>query len=223
MKTTPPDRKYVPALGFHWLTPYYDFVVGAVTQAGTFRNALIQQAQFDAGQQILDLACGTGTLAVLIKQCFPAVNVTAVDCDGTILSFAEQKANLAEVTIQFDHAFAEKLPYPDASFDRIVSSLFFHHLTWENKISTVSEIYRVLKPQGELHVADWGQASNLLMRTLFIPVQLVDGFKNTQDNVSGKLIGLFKQAGFAKVVQQQSFNTIFGTMALYSAVKKSNR
>lgn len=222
MKTIPPNRNYVPALGFHWLTPYYDFVVDAVTQTGTFRNALIQQAQFAAGQQILDLACGTGTLAILIKQRFPAVDVTAVDCDGTILSFAEQKANLAKVTIQFGHAFAEELPYPDASFDRIVTSLFFHHLTRENKISTVSEIYRVLKPQGELHVADWGQASNLLMRTLFIPVQLVDGLKNTQDNVSGKLVGLFKQAGFAKVVQQQSFNTVFGTMALYSAVKKSN-
>ena len=207
MKTIPPNRNYVPALGFHWLTPYYDFVVDAVTQTGTFRNALIQQAQFAAGQQILDLACGTGTLAILIKQRFPAVDVTAVDCDGTI---------------QFGHAFAEELPYPDASFDRIVTSLFFHHLTRENKISTVSEIYRVLKPQGELHVADWGQASNLLMRTLFIPVQLVDGLKNTQDNVSGKLVGLFKQAGFAKVVQQQSFNTVFGTMALYSAVKKSN-
>jgi ubiquinone/menaquinone biosynthesis C-methylase UbiE len=219
MKITPPDRKYVPALGFHWLTPYYDVVVGAVTQTRMINKQLIQQAQIDTGHHILDLACGTGTLAILVKQCFPAVNVTAVDCDETILLIAHRKANRADVRIQFDHAFAEKLPYPDASFDRIVSSLFFHHLTWDNKKSTASEVYRILKPQGELHVADWGQASNLLMRGLFIPVQLVDGFKNTQDNVSGKLVELFKQAGFAKVVQQQSFNTVFGTMTLYSAIK----
>lgn len=221
MKTTPTGHKYVPALRFHWLTPYYDFVVDAVTQAGIFRNRLIQQAQFDAEHQILDLACGTGTLAILIKQRFPAVNVTAVDCDGTILSLAERKANRAEVTIQFDRAFAENLPYSDASFDRVVSSLFFHHLTWDDKKRTVGEIYRILKPHGELHVADWGQANNLLMRGLFVPVQLLDGFKNTQDNVSGKLVELFEQAGFAKVVQQQSFNTVLGTMALYSAVKNS--
>lgn len=219
MKITPPDRKYVPALGFHWLTPYYDVIVGAVTQTGTIRKQFIQQAKIDTGHHILDLACGTGTLAILIKQCIPTVNVTAVDCDETILSIAERKANRVQVAVQFDQAFAEKLPYPDASFDRVVSSLFFHHLTWDNKKSTASEIYRVLKPQGELHVADWGQASNWLMRGLFIPVQLVDGFKNTQDNVSGKLVGLFEQAGFAKVEQQQSFNTIFGTMTLYSAVK----
>ena len=219
MKITPSDRKYVPALGFHWLTPYYDFVVGAVTQTGMISKQLIQQAQIDTGHHVLDLACGTGTLVILIKQCFPTVNVTGVDCDEKILSIAQRKANQADVTIQFDHAFAEKLPYPDASFDRIVSSLFFHHLTWDNKKSTANEVYRTLKPQGELHVADWGQASSLLMRGLFIPVQLIDGFNNTQDNVSGKLVELFKQAGFAKVVQQQSFNTVFGTMTLYSAVK----
>ena len=221
MKTSPPDHRFVPALGFHWLTPYYDFVVGTVTQAGAIRERLIQQAQFDAGQQMLDLACGTGTLAVQIKRRFSAVNVFAVDCDRTILSLAERKANRVEVTIQFDHAFAECLPYPDGSFDRVVSSLFFHHLTWDKKKQAASEIYRILKPHGELHVADWGRASNLLMRGLFFPVQLIDGFKNTQDNVSGKLVELFEQAGFANVAEQQSFNTIFGTMVLYSAVKNS--
>ena len=85
MKTSPPDHRFVPALGFHWLTPYYDFVVGAVTQAGAIREGLIQQAQFDAGQQMLDLACGTGTLAVQIKHRFPAVNVIAVDCDLSLI------------------------------------------------------------------------------------------------------------------------------------------
>ena len=221
MKTSPPDHRFVPALGFHWLTPYYDFVVGAVTQAGAIREGLIQQAQFDAGQQMLDLACGTGTLAVQIKHRFPAVNVIAVDCDRTILSLAERKANRVEVTIQFDHAFAECLPYPDGSFDRVVSNLFFHHLTWAKKKQAASEIYRILKPHGELHVADWGRASNLFMRGLFFPVQLIDGFKNTQDNVSGKLVELFEQTGFVNVAEQQSFNTIFGTMALYSTVKNS--
>ncbi|MBA2483951.1 MAG: methyltransferase domain-containing protein, partial [Nitrosomonas sp.] len=125
-------------------------------------------------------------------------------------------------TIQFDQAFSEELPYPNEYFDRVVSSLFFHHLTRDHKKRTGKEIFRILKPHGELHVADWGRASNLLMRGLFIPVQLLDGFKNTQDNVSGKLVGLFEQAGFAQVMERQAFNTIFGTMVLYSAVKKAN-
>ena len=57
------------------------------------------------------------------------------------------------------------------------------------------------------------------MRSLFLTIQVLDGFKNTQDNVSGKLVGLFEQAGFAEVRQGQNFNTIYGTMALYSATK----
>lgn len=219
MKASPPDHKYVPALRFHWLTPYYDFVVGAATQGRIFRAGLIQQARFEAEQQILDLACGTGTLAIQIKRNFPLANVIAVDCDRTILSLAESKAIRAEVPIQFDHAFSENLPYPDEYFDRVVSSLFFHHLTWDNKKRTAREIYRVLKLNGELHVADWGRPSNLLMRGLFFPVQLLDGFKNTQDNVSGKLVDMLEQTGFSKITERQSFNTIFGTMALYSAAK----
>jgi len=106
-----------------------------------------------------------------------------------------------------------------AYFDRVVSSLFFHHLTWENKQRTAQELFRILKPGAELHVADWGYPANALMRGLFLSIQLLDGFKNTQDNVSGKLIQLFQQAGFTEVAQWQTFNTIYGTIALYSALK----
>lgn len=217
----PPESKYVPALGFHWLTPYYDAVVGTTTRERSFKQALIKQARFGPGQRVLDLACGTGTLAAWIKQHQPQVEVTGVDGDPAILSIATRKAQKANVSIKFDHALSDSLPYPDAHFDRVVSSLFFHHLSWENKERTVRELFRVLKPGGEIHVADWGRATNALMRGLFIFIQLLDGFKTTQDNVSGKLIILFEQAGFVEVTQRRTFGTVFGTMALYSAVKPS--
>ena len=68
-------------------------------------------------------------------------------------------------------------------------------------------------------MADWGRPTNALMRGLFLFIQLLDGFENTQDNVLGKLISLFENAGFVEVLQRQTFNTIYGTMALYSAVR----
>ena len=215
----PTEPKYVPALGYHWLTPYYDAVVGTTTRERSFKHALIKQAGFEPGQQVLDLASGTGTLAIWIKQHQPQVHVTGVDGDPAILSLATRKAQKAKVSVQFDRALSYNLPYPAAHFDRVVSSLFFHHLSWENKQRTAQELFRVLKPGAELHVADWGHASNILMRGLFVFVQLLDGFKNTQDNVSGKLVTLFEQAGFVDVTQRQTFSTIYGTMALYSAVK----
>lgn len=211
--------KYVPALSFHWLTPYYDAVVGTTTRERSFKRALIEQAGFKAGQQVLDLASGTGTLAIWIKQSQPMTFVTGADGDPAILSIATRKAQKANVAVQFDNALSYSLPYPAAHFDRVLSSLFFHHLTWENKQRTARELFRVLKPGAELHVADWGYPSNALMRGLFLFIQLLDGFENTQANVEGKLIELFQEAGFSNVAQRQTFNTIFGTMALYSAVK----
>ena len=217
----PSQDKYVPALGFHWLTPYYDAVVGTTTRERSFKQALIKQARFEPGHRVLDLASGTGTLAIWIKQHQPQANVTGVDGDPAILSLASRKAQKAIVSVQFDHALSFSLPYPAAHFDRAVSSLFFHHLSWENKERTAQELFRVLKPGAELHVADWGRATNVMMRGLFLFIQLLDGFENTQDNVSGKLITLFEQAGFVEVKQRQTFGTVYGTMALYSAIKPS--
>ena len=212
-------ENYVPALRFHWLTPYYDAVVGATTREKIFKRALIQQANIVSGQRILDLACGTGTLAIWIKEAVGGAEVIGVDGDPAILQLATCKAERAALEIKFYTAMSFALPYPEESFDRVVSSLFFHHLSWHDKRRTVREVFRVLQPGGELHVADWGKASNIFMRVLFVFVQILDGFRSTQDNVSGKLIQLFEEEGFVNVAERETVNTVFGTMALYSAVK----
>ena len=214
-----PASKYLPALRFHWLTPYYDNIAGLATPERRFKQALITQAQLEQGHRVLDLASGTGTLAIWIKQHQPQAEVIGVDCDPAILALAVEKAKKANVSVLFDHAMSCCLPYPDEHFDRIVSSLFFHHLPWLEKEQTAKELYRVLKPGAELHVADWGRASNILMRGLFLFEQMFDGFDKTQDNVSGKLVTLFEQSGFIEVTQEQTFDTLFGTLALYRATK----
>ena len=214
-----PESKFVPALGFDWLNPYYDAVVGATTRERSFKQALIMQARFEPGQRVLDLASGTGTLAIWIKQHQPQADVTGVDGDPAILALAFRKAEIANVAVQFDCAMSWSLPYPAAHFDRAVSSLFFHHLSWKDKLRTAQELFRVLKPGAELHVADWGRPTNALMRGLFLFVQLLDGFENTQDNVLGKLITIFEQAGFVEVSERQKFGTVFGTLVLYRAIK----
>ena len=211
--------EYVPALRFHWLTPFYDAAVGSTTREHDVKQALIQQACIQAGQQVLDLGSGTGTLAIWVKQSQPLATVTGVDGDPAILSMAAGKARGSNVAVRFDHARSYNLPYPPAYFDRVVSSLLFHHLTSEHKQRTAQEVFRVLKPGAELHVADWGYPRNMLMRGLFLTIRLLDGFQNTHDNVSGKLIEIFEQAGFAEVAQRQTFSTVYGTMAFYRAVR----
>jgi len=213
------DSPYVPALGYRWLTPAYDLVVGVTTRERTFKTSLAEQADLQPGHRVLDLACGTGTLAILLKQRFPDVDVTGIDGDPEVLAIASRKAARSRVTLRLDQGLSHALPYPDAHFDRVVSSLFFHHLSWPDKQRTAAELYRVLKPGGELHVADWGQATGPVSRAAFVAIQLLDGFANTRDNVRGRLVELFSEAGFVEVGERRSFTTVFGNMALHRAVR----
>ena len=144
-----------------------------------------------------------------------------MDGDLKILSIAQRKAQVGGMDIQFDHGMSFDLPYPDASFDRVLSSLFFHHLIRHNKERTLREILRVLKPKGELHIADWGKAANPIMRVLFYSIQLLDGFETTEDNVQGLLPELIENSGFSGVSRRREIATIFGTLALYSAVSQA--
>ena len=217
-----PDPNYVPALGYHFLTPLYDAVVGATTRERSFKVALVRQACLEPGKRVLDLASGTGTLAIWIKRHQPLLDITGVDVDSAVLAIASRKARSANVDIRFDRPPSYDLPYPVAHFDRIVSSLFFHHLTWQDKMRTAQELLRVLKPGGELHVADWGRPTNIVMRGLFLVIQCLDGFATTRDNVAGRLVALFDQAGFKDVAEQRTFSTIYGTMALYRAVRPAS-
>jgi len=219
VSSDPNRNDYVPALGYRWLTPFYDIVVAATTRERTLKKALICQADIQPDQHVLDLACGTGTLSIWIKSAYPDAEVDAIDGDPEILLIAAEKAKRAKVAVEYRTAMSHDLPFPDAYFDRVVSSLFFHHLSLDHKIRTAREVSRILKPGGQLHVADWGKAENLLMRSLYYFIQLLDGYENTQDNVTGKLNDVFEQVGLTEVREGRTFSTMFGTMALYSAVR----
>lgn len=213
------DEHYIPALGHDWLTGFYDPVVRLTTRERSFKNALTEQAKVEANHRVLDLACGTGTLTILLKKASPKAEVIGVDGDATILRAAREKTDRLAVDIGFDKAMSYSLPYEDGSFDRVVSSLFFHHLTRENKTKTLHEVYRVLKAQGEFHIADWGLPANWLMRVSSHFIQLLDGFETTGDSFSGLLPKLTTAAGFESVEETGSFNTLFGTIRLHKALK----
>ncbi len=211
---------YVPALGFDWLTSIYDPVVLLTTRDALVKRNLIEHAGFDEGMKVLDLASGTGTLSIMIKRRIASVDVTGVDGDPKILEIAETKAREANVRVDFDNAMATNLPYPDSTFDRVVSTLFFHHLNNSAKSQALSEVFRVIKPGGRLVVGDWGKPTGFLMRLLFYPIQWLDGFETTRDNIEGKLPAMVQDAGFENVQTLESINTVFGTLALYSAEKR---
>jgi SAM-dependent methyltransferase len=211
------DRSYVPALRLRALTRFYDPIVGLTTRESLFKRRVLEQASPAPGDRILDLGCGTGTLAILIKQAEPGAEMLGLDADPEMLAQARAKAGAEGAEISFDEGFSDQLPYEDESIDAVVSTLFFHHLTPAVKRETASEIRRVLRPGGELHVADWGRPSNPLMRGLSLGIRLLDGFEPTRENLRGALPQIFEEAGLAAVGQPGQLQTVLGTMALYRA------
>lgn len=167
----------------------------------------------------MDLACGTATLTIAVKKKFPEAKIHGLDGDAKILNIACRKASVNGAEINFTESNSTALPYPNEHFDAIVSSLFFHHLTPENKRKTLLEVRRVLKTGGTLHIADWGKPSNLLMKFVSMPVQWLDG-ATTKDSYAGKLPEIMKEKGFSNIIETGGFNTVFGTLRLHRAEKK---
>jgi ubiquinone/menaquinone biosynthesis C-methylase UbiE len=209
-------ESYIPPLQYRWLTPAYDFLLRMVLRDEVFKRQLVVQAQIGPSQQVLDLGCGTGTLTVMVKQIHPGSDVTGLDADRAALAIAKRKAAKAGVEIGLDQGMSYKLPYPDASFDRALSSLFFHHLKRQDKQRTLEEVHRILKPGGELHVADFGKPHNRPMGLISL---VVKHFEETADNFAGLLPELFRRAGFQGVRARAPRMTPFGTLWLYRARK----
>jgi ubiquinone/menaquinone biosynthesis C-methylase UbiE len=208
---------YLHALRFTALTRFYDPVIRATTRESRFKSLLIEQAAPSPGQRILDLGCGTGTLALQVKQREPGADVVGLDADPEMLDRARAKARQAGVELELTEGYSTELPYEDESFDRVLSTLFFHHLDPEPKRRTAREIARVLGRGGELHVADWGRPADPAMRLAFQSIRLLDGFTSTAENYRGELPTIFEEAGFEQAEQTGGLRTILGSLALYRA------
>ena len=210
---------YLPAVRYERLTALYDPLVRWTTREQAFKAALVRQTGLQPGWRVLDLGCGTATLTLALQRAQPRAQLSGLDGDPAILHLARVKIRQAGLPIIFDEALSDDLPYPDAAFDVVVSSLFFHHLTPENKRRTLAEVWRVLRPGGTLHVADWGRPAHCLMGWASLGIQLLDGFATTSDSFAGHLPVLTQEAGFAGVTETQHFNTLFGTIRLLAAHK----
>lgn len=208
--------RYIPAFHFHWLTRWYDPVMRRLFPEEALKTALIAQARILPGQNVLDVGCGTGTLTLLIKQTQPDASVYGLDMDSQVLDIARRKIKQAGKTIVLQQGTATHLPYPDGSFDRVFASLMLHHLTREDKLRALGEAFRVLKPGGELHVADFGKPHDSAMWLISLAIRWAE---EVRDNVLGLLPVFITEAGFCLVEETARYRTVAGTIALYRACK----
>jgi len=136
---------------------HYDLVVRLLTwgKEKALRDQTIHQAAIPKGATVLDVGCGTGTLTLLAKnEAGNQGRVYGIDAAPEMIDVARQKAMQQKRDVDFQIGVIEALPFPDAMFDVVLSSLMFHHLPPDLKRRGLAEIYRVLKPGGRLLVVD---------------------------------------------------------------------
>jgi ubiquinone/menaquinone biosynthesis C-methylase UbiE len=200
------ERDYLPAAGIDGFLPVYDLTT-KLMGADRARRALLDQAALKSGQHVLDIGCGTGTLAILLKRRFPRIEIIGLDPDPKALARAKRKARRAGVFPQFEQGFSDSLAYPAASFDHVFSSFMFHHLDREDKERTLREIRRVLAPGGQLHLLDFlgaeGGQGGFISR-------LFHSHAHVAENSDENILALLKKAEFADSKLVGRRKTTFG-------------
>lgn len=207
-----PKRTFLPAAGHDLFLPLYDPLV-SLLGGERARRDLIAQANITSGQRILDIGCGTGTLAVMLKRADADVEVVGLDPDPKALRRAKTKATRAALSLQLDQGFSDELPYAEDSFDRVFSSFMFHHLEEENREKTLREVSRVLKPGGSLHLLDFVDddhgSHGLLSRFLGRLIHSTDRLK---DNSDARILQLMRRAGFTNFEKVKESQMLLGLL-----------
>ena len=153
------QRSFIPAAGWDFALPLYD-PMARIFGADRLRLELIERAGLRAGQRALDLGCGTGSLVIAAKRAHLDVECTGLDPDPRALELARSKAARANVEVRFEQGFGDALPYADASFAHVFSSLMLHHLDAAAQHKLLVEVVRVLEPGGRLHLMDFVQGQH---------------------------------------------------------------
>jgi ubiquinone/menaquinone biosynthesis C-methylase UbiE len=213
------DAGFLPALRFNRLTPLFDYVAAVAVRDRAIKRRVIECAAIADGEHVLDVGCGTGTLAIAAARSAAGVKVTGLDADASILARARSKAAAAGVDVRLDEGRSNALPYDDASFDVVLSTLLFHHLPDDSKRATAAEMLRVLCPGGRLVVGDLGRPHDPLMRlAVLVTVQLLDGVATTALNVRGELPAVLVATGVRDVSVRDRMRTPSGTYEVITGV-----
>lgn len=203
---------YLPAAGRDAFLPFYD-VFTRLLGTAKVHGALVGQAGLAPGHRVLEIGCGTGTLSVRAKRAQPGVELIGSDPDPLALARAQRKARGLR-GIRFEQGYAQRLPYPDGDFDRVLSALMLHHLDPATKAAAVAEVYRVLRPGGRLHLVDFAAETHGLHG--FLSRRMVKA-----GHVAEDVAGLLTAAAFDCTELAAVRHPVLGRLAYYRAVRPS--
>jgi len=164
-------------------------------QGRELRQRAVTLARVQPGEQVLDVGCGTGTLALEVqRRVGRAGRVAGIDPSPEQIARARSKAARRNLPIEFQIGVIEQLAFPDQTFDVVFSTLMMHHLPAGLKRQGFAEIARVLKPGGRLVIADFKRKQERQGPA----ARFHAGGSSMQD-----LVAIVSDAGFSKVETEE--------------------
>ena len=164
-------------------------------RAPAVRKMTVEMAAAAPGESVLDVGCGTGSLAIALKAKVGASGeVRAIDASPEMIELARRKAVRGRVEAGFQTALMEELPFSEARFDLVVSSFMLHHLPEDVKRKGLAEVRRVLKPGGRFLAVDFGQTGTSVIGHLLS----VLGHSHGHASLAA-LLPVMEEAGFTDV------------------------
>lgn len=208
------EHDYLPAFGKDALLPFYDLLTRALGMGKNY-DALVAQAELAEGQRVLEIGCGTGNVTARIKRAAPGTDVIGTDPDPLALARAQRKTH-GLTGIRFERAYAQQLPFADATFDRALSSMMLHHLDEDVKAGAAAELYRVLRPGGQLHIVDIGGHTTAHHG---LASRWMKNNPHAAGNLDDAIARLLGSAGFECTEVGTRRNRLIGQLTFYRAVR----
>jgi ubiquinone/menaquinone biosynthesis C-methylase UbiE len=220
--TTAEDREFLPAMTCPALLRFYD-PVSRLLGARDVQWQLVAQAGIEPGATVVEIGCGTGNVLLLAARVVPDATVIGLDPDVDALALADRKLRRAGLTVQLDRGYADRLPYADASVDRVLSAFMLHHLPPDEQQAALREARRVLVRGGRLHLIDFDGGRPTPPRALRL---LHRGHARMHAHVHADSHGgpaavtaALREAGFAEVAQSGHGTTAFGRHTFHRATR----
>gem|GEM_PF-1290411 len=205
-----PDYRYIPPAGAHMLTRLYDSFCVIFGLGKSFKKNIANSVKLNDSCVVADIGCGTGVFLEILQRKYPKARIIGIDPDKKALEIARKRTSKMNGSVQIINAFAESLPVDSNSVDACFSTLALHHMPDEIKEKALEEMYRILKPSGQIIITDFGQTDNRLMRK----VLFFEKIEYIEANFKGLIPQYLERIGFKNIrIAGKKFPSIHTVLA----------
>jgi SAM-dependent methyltransferase len=228
------ERPFLPGMGRSWLLPFYD-VCTRFAGVRVLHERAVEIASIRPGQAVVDVGCGTGSLALAVLAACEDARVIGLDPDAASLRRAARKARRRGLSLTLWQGYADRIPADDASLDRVVSALALHHLDDAGRVGFAFEAFRALRPGGTVTIVDFGGPAptvddsgvaphdhgpaHALRHVRSLIPSLRSQPSSLDRNLGNAVVGLLTDAGFVDAREVHHVDHRFGRVAFVQAIR----